>query len=289
MTGMAYGEVSKQKREKWWERLGKDSRGSRPRCVLLVDGDPSGVAKRLTQLVNCRDVTVSSSQEWMPRGKPLYRCGKWDDAPAKETDLINKNNLLSSGVQDDLRKWWLDVGATGTPKWDIASTCEIEGKRGLLLIEAKAHKKELTGKPGKPTNSPNSQRNHQKICRAIAEANAGLKSATGNPWHISRGSHYQLSNRFAWAWKLASLRVPVVLVYLGFLNAQDMENDGPLFRCYADWERALKTYGNDVVDNSCWGKRWNINGTTLIPLIRTIDQPFDPSAPEAPAPPDGET
>lgn len=254
MTGMAYGEVPKQKRKKWWERLGKDSRGSRPRCVLLVDGDPSGVAKRLTQLVNCRDVTVSSSQEWM-----------------KEIDLIKKNNLVSSEVQDDLRKWWLAVDrAARTPNWDIASTCEIEGKRGLLLIEAKAHEKELS-RSGKPcptsTNSTNSQRNHQQIGQAIAEAKCRLKRATGNPWHISRDSHYQLSNRFAWAWKLASLGVPVVLVYLGFLNAQDMANDGPLFRCYADWERALKTYGDGVVDNSCWGKRWNINGTALIPLI----------------------
>ena len=100
--GAAYGAVSKQKREissKWWEGLGKYSRGSRPRCVLLVDGDRSEVAKRLTQRVNCRDVAVSSSHKWMPCGKPLYRNGKWDDAPAKELDLIKKNNFLPSGVQ----------------------------------------------------------------------------------------------------------------------------------------------------------------------------------------------
>ena len=28
-----------------------------------------------------------------------------------------------------------------------------------------------------------------------------------------------MSNRFAWAWKLADLGVPVVLVYLGFFRA----------------------------------------------------------------------
>ena len=268
-------------------------KGSRPRCVLLVDGDRSKTAKRLTQLVNYRDVAVSSSHEWMPRGKPrkpLCKDGKWDDAPAKELDLIKENNFVSSGIQGDLRKWWLAVdGAATTPNWDIASTCEIEGKRGLLLVEAKAHENELShsGKPY-PT-SPDSHGNHQQIGRAIAEANCGLKLATGNSWHLCRDSHYQLSNRFTWAWKLASLGVPVVLVYLGFLNAQDMAKGEKLFRCCADWERALKTHCDDVVDNSCWGKRWDIDGTALIPLIRTIDQPFDPSAPEAPAPPDGET
>lgn len=275
----------------WWERL-EDSRGSRPRCVLLVDGDRSKVAKRLTQLVNCRDVAVSSSHKWMPRGKPFCKDDKWDDAPAKELDLIKENNFVSSGIQGALRKWWLADGAARTPNWDIASTCEIEGKRGLLLVEAKAHAKELrhSGKKLARDATTKSQRNHQQICRAIAEATCGLKLATGrNSWHLSWCSHYQLSNRFAWAWKLASLGVPVVLVYLGFLNAQDMAKCGPLFRCYADWERALKTHCDDVVDNSCWGKRWDIDGTALIPLIRKDCQPFDPSAPDAPAPPDGET
>lgn len=277
MTRSRSGEIS----SKWWEGL-EHSRGSRPRCVLLVDGDRSKVAKRLTQLVNCRDVAVSSSHKWMPCGKPICRNGKWNDAPAKELALIKKikkNNFLLGGVQGDLRKWWLAVDrAAKTPTWDIASTCEIAGKRGLLLVEAKAHKKELSPS-GKLYTSKNNPRNHEQIGQAIAEANAGLERATGNPWHLSRDSHYQLSNRFAWAWKLASLGVPVVLVYLGFLNAQDMANEGSLFHCYTDWERALKTYGDGVVDNSCWGKRWDIDGTALIPLIRTIDQPFDPSAP----------
>ena len=34
----------------WWNQP-EDSRGSRPRCVLLVDGDKKEVADRLTQLV----------------------------------------------------------------------------------------------------------------------------------------------------------------------------------------------------------------------------------------------
>ena len=35
----------------WLDCLGKDRCGSRPRCVLLVDGDKAAVAGRLTGLV----------------------------------------------------------------------------------------------------------------------------------------------------------------------------------------------------------------------------------------------
>jgi hypothetical protein len=43
-------------------------------------------------------------------------------------------------------------------------------------------------------------------------------------WTLSRDSHYQLTNRFAWAWKLASMGVPVVLGYLGFQGAAEMKD-----------------------------------------------------------------
>ncbi len=88
-------------------------------------------------------------------------------------------------------------------------------------------------------------------------------------------SHYQLSNRFAWAWKLASLGVPVVLVYLEFLNATDMAPK-QLFQSDANWKCVLKKHGKHIIDNSCWGKPLNINGTPLIPLIRATCQSFDP-------------
>ena len=63
--------------------------------------------------------------------------------------------------------------------------------------------------------------------------------------------HYQLSNRFAWLWKLASLGIPVVLLYLGFLNAQDMTDDGPLFRSEEEWTRAMKDHRRGAVDETC--------------------------------------
>ena len=103
----------------------------------------------------------------------------------------------------------------------------------------------------------------------------GLPDVKG-PWNLSRDSHYQLSDRFAWSCKLASLGIPVVLVYLGFLNAQDMSDQGKLFRSYADWERTVTEYGKGVVDNDCWGRWLDVEGTPFLPLIRTSGRPFTP-------------
>lgn len=263
---------------KWLEALPENRRrGSRPRCVLFTDGGRDEVAARLTRLVNLPGVGVSPDDEWMPYGKPIYENGPWDDAPIKEAQLDKQNRLeLSKNIRKNLQDWWLccDKGKAITPNLDIAATCQIMGKPGLLLAEAKAHKKELSeqdkcGAKGK---------NYKQIGQAIAEANAGLKKLTGNSWNLCRDKHYQLSNRFAWAWKLASLGIPVVLIYLGFLNATDMKDDGELFHSGADWESALTKHSNCIVDNSCWGKSIDCNGAPLIPLIRVFDQPFNPCA-----------
>lgn len=267
----------------WREGLGKDNRGSRPRCVLLTSGKSDEVAERLTQIIDFPGVVVSPNDKWMPYGKPVYENGSWNKASSKEAELDKEETLLFPGTRIELQEWWLAVRGRGrgarTPTWDITGTCKIEGRRGIFLVEAKAHENELSdsGK-SRPGTSRNSQRNHEKIGQAISDANAELKKLTGNPWNLCRDKHYQLSNRFAWSWKLALLGIPVVLVYLGFLNATDMRDDGELFLSGADWESALKNHGIGCVDNFCWGKSLDCNGTPLIPLIRVFDQPFDPCA-----------
>ena len=259
----------------WNKQLGKDWRGSRPRCVLFMEGECEKVAKRLTQLVGLPDyVTVSSGDNWMPYGKPQKEDGSWDKTPATEARIDRTNCLVYPEIRNQLRKWWLLHGGN-TPNWDIASTCHIEGKRGLILVEAKAHEKELDvkGKSLSKKAPQNSKENHEQIRDAIAEANSNLP---GNTWNLSRDGHYQLSNRFAWSWKLASLGIPVVLVYLGFLKACEMADQGQPFGSKEEWERVLKEHCQDTIDNTCWEKRLYISDTPFIPLIRSYNQPFDP-------------
>lgn len=247
----------------WLELLGKDCRGSRPRCVLLVDGSPDDVANRLTRLVNRLDVVVCSDDKWKP-------CGKSDVA---EVQLDKADELVPcSDVRRCLRTWWLAAnGRAMTPSWDIASTCTIKGKPGLLLVEAKAHVQELS--PKSDACSSKNPKNRARIYRAILQANKAFRSATDRKWGLSMDHHYQLSNRFAWSWKLVSLGVPVVLVYLGFINAEDMCGK-KLIRSDTDWKSTVTNYGCDIVDNDRWGKWLDFAGVPFLPLIRTCYQPF---------------
>jgi len=87
-----------------------------------------------------------------------------------------------------------------TPNWDIVSKCEIGGKRGLILVEAKAHTEEskIAGKGADKVE------NDCRIGAAISEANSALNSVLPR-WALTKVSHYQLCNRFAWAWKLGAM------------------------------------------------------------------------------------
>ena len=259
----------------WWYALDK-KRGSRPRCVLLVDGLRSDVAAQLTRLVNRPGVTVTENDFWMPHGKPVWTDDGWNKKPADEARLDRHDGFLAPETRQALGDWWLEVRrGANTPNWDLATTCEIEEQKGLLLVEAKAHSSELSEAGKQAPTSENGSKNHERIGWAIEQARTGL-GRVGGSWGLSRDHHYQLANRFAWSWKLARLEVPVVLVYLGFLNARDMAEDGVLFRSEDDWSSAMRDHARGVVDESCWEHRLVVKGTPFIPLLRAIEVPFAP-------------
>ena len=255
----------------WCDQLDK-TKGSRPRCVLLVDGDRQSVALRLTDLVNDPWVEVSSDDFWMPRGKPTRDANGWDTSPADECRLDRDRGFVRQEDRIRLRNWWLAVErGANTPNWDLASTCRVDGERGLLLVEAKAHTGELSDGGTAATNRANLRR----IGEAIREANNALAGITGGDWDLSKDHHYQLANRFAWSWKLASLRIPVVLVYLGFLHADEMrEGDNRPFSNSEDWADVLKKHAQGVVDEACWETRLEVDGIPLVPMLRTLSLPL---------------
>jgi hypothetical protein len=82
------------------------------------------------------------------------------------------------------------------------------------LLEAKAHAGELS--PNDCCCAANKD-NRKRINQVIEEASKNF----GNRWSLTAAERYQLSNRFAWASKIAALGKPVILVYLGFLNAYE--------------------------------------------------------------------
>ena len=266
-----------------WSKQLDNKNGSQPRCVLLVDDKKEEVANRLTMLVDLDEVTVASSDTWKPWGKPVKKeDGSWDKAPSQEASLKGLTELLahnygkkrSSEIRRQLAVWWNPKGGK-TPTWDIASTCRINDKSGLLLVEAKAHGNEKLS--GSDRCGSRNAENRKHIGRAITQAASGLELLTRNPWRLSPDHHYQLSNRFAWSWKLASLGIPIVLLYLGFLKAEDMAKQGkPTFHSRANWRDTLRRNCEGVIDNTCWDRRWCENDIPLLPIIRAFDQPFNP-------------
>jgi hypothetical protein len=152
------------------------------------------------------------------------------------------------------------------------TTAAIDGRQGLVLVEAKAHSNELKV----DGYGARSSANMAQIRSAVAEANNDLRTR-GVQCNLTCDSHYQLANRFAWSWKLAALGTPVVLVYLGFLNAAEMRDKGEPFTTAEAWENAVHLHSKDIVPESVWGNRIEIRGTPIVPLIRSLQLPL-PSA-----------
>lgn len=240
--------------------------------MLLVDGERQSVAKRLTELVGHPLVEVSNHDFWMPFGKPLRKENRWDTSPADEPRLDRDSGFLTAENRLQLRDWWLTTKrGANTPNWDLASTCRVEGKHGLLLLEAKAH----TGELSDSGTGAKNEHNIRSIGAAIREANAALASITRGNWDLSKDHHYQIANRFAWSWKLASMGIPIVLMYLGFLHADEMrEGDNRPFSNQGDWVDVLKEHARGVVDEACWETRLEVDGTSLRPVMRSVAQPL---------------
>jgi hypothetical protein len=216
----------------------------------------------------------------MPLGPPTRNCDDtWNTTPTNEPKLGEDCGFLSQEERAQITSWWLAVrsGKPNTPNWDIASNATIGGNPGFLLVEAKAHEDELrreeAGKRLKKNPSSGTLRNHEQIGERFNEASLALARETKLGWALSRDSHYQMSNRFAWAWKLTEMGYPVVLVYLGFLGAEEMglgalANDG-------EWTRLVMEHSSPLFPAEIWNRPWDIQGQTYFPLIRSTNCPLD--------------
>jgi hypothetical protein len=239
----------------------RERRGSRARCILLTNGTDDQVAAHFTSLVEPFAFIHPERHTWMPRGFA---------APA-EARLGKATRLLTAQQRAALTDWWLAVPKrANTPNWDLVATAEVDGRDGLVLVEAKAHRRELSAAGFAARNLDNAGR----IREAIEEANSGLNATDVHPWELGCDSHYQVANRFAWPWKLASLGVPVVLVYLGFLNATEMRDRGEVFATPGSWNEVVCDHVKGVVPAKAWERRLDVAGTPFVPLIRSLTVPL---------------
>ena len=231
----------------------REFRGSRFRCLLATSQSRPDVARFLNHLTPS-DVSVTETHQRSPNGF----------TEPNEAKLAETVGFLSDANRKLLEGWWLaKPGSANTPNWDLVSECDYTGTSGLVLIEAKAHHAEFTNSDNCGAGSDNLPR----IQQAIAEANDAWNAIVPG-FSLSTNRKYQLSNRFAFAWKVASLGVPVVLVYLGFLNAEDMSGY-KLLTSDEDWESCARTGGKSHVPESVWNRTFHINETPLTVLIRS--------------------
>lgn len=248
----------------------REQRGSRARCILLTEGPVVEVASRLTAIGSPFAVIDPHKHRWMPNGL----------SGTAEAKLGNAEGLLSEDQREIVTRWWLALSdRANTPNWDIASTALIEGREGVLLVEAKAHGAELKH----AGHGIKNEKNLVQIRSAVEEANAALRKLDSR-WCLSCDSHYQLANRFAWSWKLASLGIPVVLAYVGFLNASEMAYQGRPFPTLQSWESAVRSHAEGVVPHDVWEEEIDVTGTPLRAIIRALEFPLpntaNPSKPD---------
>ena len=188
----------------------------------------------------------------------------------EEGQLDKAARLPPKKDRDELRRWWLAVSrpSTRTPHWDIACTCTVDGRRVLLLVEAKAHTEELKIDDHVMARSLNRER----IAQRIGKANVSLANQTELDWALSYEHRYQMANRFTWSLRLTQLGYTVILVYLGFLRAEEMQT--PL-KDHEAWESLVKSYSHPLFPTEVWDRQWLIQGQLLVPRICSSDIRYD--------------
>ena len=190
--------------------------------------------------------------QWMPRG--------YASPDEARLETFGRACLPANPAWPTLAGWWLAHQGGNTPNWDIAVGCRIDERPGLLLVEAKANWAELStaGKQLKPNASRKSWENHKRIGAAIGEACDAWQQIHPRVT-IARDSHYQLANRLAWTWRLVTLGIPVVLLYLGFTGDEGIRDVGEPFPDDASWQRAFAEYSNPSIPMELVGNRLRLD------------------------------
>lgn len=188
----------------------------------------------IREWIRPQGLRIQSDARWIPQS--------WSD-PSESRLFDSASPFLRPEQKTELRKWWL-VHPGNIPNWDLIIDARTEDHRpALVLVEAKAHSDEFDcGPKSRPdANNPRSVENHDRIENAILEANFALSQQAFRP-SISCDHCYQLSNRIAFAWKLASMGITIGLIFLGFTGDREIKKEGLHFSDDSHWQRAFGEY-----------------------------------------------
>lgn len=248
-------------------------KGSRLRCVLFSDKSRAEIRSELMSMIAQAGMdtsTIEIDQEnfiYYPQGLKF----------SKEYRFSDPGDLIAETKRKELIRWWLGIdGDTDkqTPNWDFVCTAKIDGKDGLILVEAKAHRGELYYKD--PSKAGDVSR--KEITRALGEIQGPLAHKFQDI-RFDIDSSYQISNRIAWAAKLAEIGIPTVLIYLGFLNCPEMDHGSyKILRNSEDWKNLVKEYPGKktkgtwaYIPEELWNRKIKFGKTSFIPVIASMD------------------
>jgi hypothetical protein len=237
-------------------------RGSRKHILDLVSAN--NFLERMQTLIGVDYIALDPTPEPMPGG--FNSPGELD---LEEYVRRSLGQAVAAQLRDHRgRNWWAPNGGT-RPQMDLICRAHIAGQPGLLFVEAKAHEGELDwgGKPLADDATDGSVLNHENIGTQIRLASESLDNLCPG-FDLSIASHYQLANRLTYLWKLASIGIPVALLYLGFLG------DDEYFSCdylrdEAHWLRVMGGYLEGVVPQSFPEQVMMSADTPIVMLIRS--------------------
>lgn len=228
--------------------MSQHSRGSSHQLLQWMHKERDVFVRDLNNLINIPEVKITANNWWRPDctidGSIYPEEITTEGIPDKILSLYYKKKIKND--------WWLKYhqGAK-TPEWDFIGNANIGGAKGLIIIEAKSHKEEIP-----KLDKCRSGKNREHIHQAIEEVNNNLsKNYKDFNFNLSIDNHYQLSNRIVYAWKFATLGIPVVLIYLGFINDNEMKDVGKPFNSSEDWNEFIKCYIKDIFPVELLGKK----------------------------------
>lgn len=244
----------------------EETRGSRRHVLDWLESP-----RFLEELNGCLRGTgavVRPDDRWMPAG--------WNAPEEARLERFGPEHLPEAGDWGALLRWWLKYPTrANTPNWDLASTCRVGSRRGLLLVEAKAHSFEMSmsGKTLSQKATDRSRANDTRIREAIQQASAALAGAVPGV-ALSASREYQLANRVAHAWWLATQGIPTVLIYLAFLNDTRMRDLGEPLKDEEDWRGWFGVHSRGILPSD-FAERWIDCGSAGMYLaLRVRDMPI---------------
>lgn len=196
---------------------------------------------------------------------------KVDSTEAQLEDYLVNHPHPSGFVLDP--KWWFPykTNRNRRPVWDLVCHILVNGRPGLLLVEAKAHIGELSQQNSKspPSDTARSRANDYSIRLRLAEASLSYGDLLLGQFRLSHENHYQLSNRLAYLNKLAQEGIPTVLMYLGWLESPDWPTDP--FRDTEHWKKVVEDHMTPVAPVAILERAFATpNGGSMQMIVRSL-------------------